>query len=225
MFSIETAVDDHSTWRPGEAAMFLDQGIDLARNQAEVIRRGKAGISGTDSVPFLYPMLVSGGFCNNPAGCTNRTWNATIGLTSNLVLGGIEKVQRVFLENAQIFLAADPPQRTLKNDEYTLMYGISRDLTGGITNIYLPVFNLGQIVHDRAVAEVSGTFAVCVAAGVMTYLLVFRRLVRDMAGQTDELVDIVFSVPKSVIPPGSPLARCVETGGLSVEVALEEAAV
>ncbi|KXS18734.1 hypothetical protein M427DRAFT_153094 [Gonapodya prolifera JEL478] len=226
MLATEVAVDDTTVWNRGEAEMYLIHSIDVATTAAEIVRVGQNGVPGTDDLPFLYNQLVVGGICNNAAGCnSNRTYNASIGLTPALVYSGVEEVQRTFLVHARAFATAPPSQRTLQNSDYMLIYAIFRDLAAGLTNAYNPMFNLGVAAHDRSTAELTCVFSLAIMLLLCNFLFIFRRLVRDLSGQTDELVGIVFAVPKAVVQPGSPLAKCIETGGLSVEMAMEDASV
>ncbi|KXS09475.1 hypothetical protein M427DRAFT_149746 [Gonapodya prolifera JEL478] len=196
MIAGEVAVQDMTLWNAGETEMYMQRAIDVAKTRASFLRQGDDVTPGSNDFPDLAQLLVTGGTCHHesllPTGCDNRTYVNSIGLTPSLVYSGVETLP--------------PSSRTVGSDQYRLMNEIIKDLIAG------------TYVLSSGSAEMTAVFAIGTLVILLSWFFLFRRIVADLNGMASELVDIVFSVPKSAVQPGSALAACIATGGLSLGV-------
>ncbi|KAJ3336365.1 hypothetical protein HDU93_002951 [Gonapodya sp. JEL0774] len=214
----EVAARDTQFWEQGDAEMTLSYSIDTLRDKHRIVRVGTDRIPGTDQVRELDALLLTGGTCLLSSGCDKLVYNSTIKFTKNLVYNGLEGITRAFLDASADFLAAPPSQRTINNDNWRLAYALSTFMSSGLLVESDTIYGLVTAFLQSTSTITTFVFAIAVVIIASVGAFVFRRIVVELFEQADELVDIALSVPRNLLPATSPMLRCIESGGLALEM-------
>ncbi|KXS19220.1 hypothetical protein M427DRAFT_53177 [Gonapodya prolifera JEL478] len=218
MMNTEVAAHDAQYWEQGDAEMLLKYTIKTLEEKHRLVRIGVGNIPGTDSVRDLDDLLLNGGTCLLSGGCDKLVYNATIGFSKATVYNGLETITRAFLDASADFLSAPSAQRTTAHDNWRLAYALSAFMKDGLLQESETVYNLvlNSLQMTSTLTTLVFSFACVIIAAVGVF--VFRRIVMELFEQANELVDIAFSVPRHLLPPTSAFLRCLDSGGLALEM-------
>ncbi|KAI8917506.1 hypothetical protein DFJ77DRAFT_308283 [Powellomyces hirtus] len=176
----------------------------------------EAILKGDETTPSIYmfpeldPYVRTGGVCLRSGGCDGRPYNATIGFTRDLVLGGSTYLIDVYLETARRYL--DTGDYSLKNPDYLLLSNIEPDIADGLETVDGLLVNLAGSTAASYQRGVHVLFSVTVAYYLAFCAYFFYRVARSIQAQISQMVNVTFWLSPEVVSECPKIQNFIATG-------------
>ncbi|KAJ3067275.1 hypothetical protein HK102_007459 [Quaeritorhiza haematococci] len=233
-YATEACRMEHRYWHTREPETQMQYFLTLleALHRNAVTGVGKKKITPLSSIPELRTILTNFGNCKrvNPQDCDPATRDPPyvpgVGYTYDLVVNSVDNLMSRLIAESQMFLEdryqmpetqAGTANLTdfLENPHLILMRGIMNDVVEGLQQTQSILFELINSQNAQAEKQVIGLMCMTIALAFLLYIFVFLRFTRQRSIQADQVVNLVFMIPQTVIDAKQDLKRFIESGGLS----------